>query len=268
MNTSGGFISIDRKIVDWEWYKDTNTKVLFLHLLFIANWKDGRFKGYEVPRGSVVTSIAHLAQGTGLSCQQVRTALKHLQTTGEITSKSTNRFTIVTLVKYGFYQNPTPRNGKLINKQSTNNQQSNNKQVTTIEQYNNNNNSNNNNNKNSLYERENFSPELVAQWAAEWHDPFGDINPVNYYTFIEGKARPNRKKVYFESWCRNVKHLVKISELNEAEAAAPASQSTSGTLPKRSEEEMSGEEWLAMMAEQERKKNALPESSEEGGGDV
>ena len=89
---------------------------------------------------------------------------------------------------------------------------------------------------------------------------------MNYYTYIEGMAKPNRKKAYFESWCRNVKHLVKISELNEAAAAAPASQDTSGTLPESGAEEMSGEEWLAMMAEQERKKNA--QSSEEGDGDV
>lgn len=266
MNTSGGFISIDRKIVDWEWYKDTNTKVLFLHLLFIANWKDGRFKGYEVPRGSVVTSIAHLAQGTGLSIKAVRTALKHLQMTHEVAIKKTNKFSIVTIEKYGFYQDPNNDRGKQKGRQKADKGQSKGNQRATIEQYNNN---NNNNNKNSLSERENFSPELVAQWAAEWHDPFGAINPVNYYTFIEGKAKPNRKKVYFESWCRNVKHLVKISELNEAAAAAPASQDTSSALQKRSAEEMSGEEWLAMMAEQERKKNALQKrSAEEGGGDV
>ncbi len=208
MNISGGFISIDRKIVDWEWYKETNTKTLFLHLLFIANWKDGRFKGYDVPRGSVVTSIAHLANDTGLTCQQVRTALKHLQKTGEVTSKSTNKFTIVTLVKYGFYQDPTPR----ANKQLTNKQQTTNKQVTTIEQYNNKNNSNNKNNKNSLSERENFSPELVAQWATEWYDPNGKIIPLKYYTYVMGCSRPNKKKERFESYCRNSLNLIKVSE--------------------------------------------------------
>lgn len=30
-----GFISIDRKIVNWEWYKDSSTKALFLHLLLL-----------------------------------------------------------------------------------------------------------------------------------------------------------------------------------------------------------------------------------------
>lgn len=213
MNISGGFISIDRKIVDWEWYKETNTKTLFLHLLFIANWKDGRFKGYDVPRGSVVTSIAHLANDTGLTCQQVRTALKHLQKTGEVTSKSTNKFTIVTLVKYGFYQDPIPR----TNKQLTNKQQTNNKQVTTIEQYNNKNNSNNNNNKNSLSERENFSPGLITQWASEWHDPNGKISPLKYYTYVMGCARPNKKKERFESYCRNTLNLIKVSEYTAPE---------------------------------------------------
>lgn len=150
-----GFISIDRKIVNWEWYKDANTKALFLHLIFIANWKDGRFKGYDIPRGSVVTSIAHLARDTGLTNQQVKTALKHLKNTGEITSTSTNKFTIITLVKYGFYQDTTPRSNKQANKQLTNKQQTTNKQLTTIEQYNNNNNNNNKNNSLSLREGEN-----------------------------------------------------------------------------------------------------------------
>ena len=80
----GGHIKIDRKILDWEWYSDINTCRLFIHLLLKANWKDGRFQGTEVPRGSLVTSYNSLAKDTGLSVKNVRTALNHLETTGEV----------------------------------------------------------------------------------------------------------------------------------------------------------------------------------------
>lgn len=220
-----GFISIDRKIVNWEWYKDANTKALFLHLIFIANWKDGRFKGYDIPRGSVVTSIAHLARDTGLTNQQVKTALKHLKNTGEITSTSTNKFTIVTLVKYGFYQDPTPRSNKQANKQLTNKQQTTNKQLTTIEQYNNNNNNNNKNNSLSLREGENekrereiFSEEVVAEWAKEFDDPEHKINPAGHVVYVESHGG-DKSKVSFDSYCINRLHLQKIKNKEQEEKA-------------------------------------------------
>ena len=76
------YVKISRKILEWEWYTDANTKVLFLHILLKANWKDGRFQGIEVPRGSFVTSLQNLAAETGLTVRNVRTALKHLENTG------------------------------------------------------------------------------------------------------------------------------------------------------------------------------------------
>lgn len=123
----GNFIKINRSILDWEWYQDTNTKCLFLHLLLKANWKDARFKGYDVPRGSLVTSIEKLSEETGLSVRQVRTALSHLQRTGEVTSKSTNKFTIINIVKYSVFQDIEPTN-RQTNRQSNDNQKANNRQ--------------------------------------------------------------------------------------------------------------------------------------------
>lgn len=100
----GGHIKIDRKILDWEWYSDINTCRLFIHLLLKANWKDGRFQGIEVPRGSLVTSRANLALETGLSERMVRTALEHLKTTGEVTIKTHPKFTVITVKNYIRYQ--------------------------------------------------------------------------------------------------------------------------------------------------------------------
>ena len=134
-----GFVIVDKKIMEWEWYKDVYTYKLFTHALWKANWKGGNFKGVEVPRGSFVTSLSKLAEESGLTIQQTRTALKHLNLTGELTDKSYSKFRIVTVNNYDMYQSPN----SLSNNQLTSNQQATNKQLTTIEQYNNNNNDNN-----------------------------------------------------------------------------------------------------------------------------
>ena len=38
-----GFIKIYRQLLEWEWYTDTNTKVLFLHCLLKANFKTKKY---------------------------------------------------------------------------------------------------------------------------------------------------------------------------------------------------------------------------------
>lgn len=79
-----GYIKLDRKILEWEWYTDVNTCKLFLHMMLKANWKDGEYRGVEVPQGAFVSSYTELAQETGLSVKNIRTALKHLENTGEV----------------------------------------------------------------------------------------------------------------------------------------------------------------------------------------
>jgi DNA-binding transcriptional regulator YhcF (GntR family) len=69
-----------------------------------ANIDDVEWCGMVIKRGSLVSSIRHLATQTGLTEQQVRTALKHLVSTKEITKLSRKSFTIVTLVNYDKYQ--------------------------------------------------------------------------------------------------------------------------------------------------------------------
>lgn len=128
---SFGFIAIHRKMVDWEWYCDLNTKSLFIHLLLKANYKRKRWQGNRIDRGQLVTSIKSLSSETGISEQSVRTSLNKLKSTGEITTKSTNRFTIVTVCNYETYQSQSCETNNPSNDQSTINQQSTNKQLTT-----------------------------------------------------------------------------------------------------------------------------------------
>lgn len=84
----GSYIKLSRGLLDWEWYSDINTTRAFIHMLLKANWRDGNFKGVPVPRGSFVSSIGKLANETGLTEREIRTAISHLKTTGEVTSKT------------------------------------------------------------------------------------------------------------------------------------------------------------------------------------
>ena len=79
------FIKLDRNIVNWRWYKEPNTMRVFLHLLLTANIRDYDFRYDTIHRGEVAVSIGNLGKSTGLSYDQVRTALTHLKDTNEIT---------------------------------------------------------------------------------------------------------------------------------------------------------------------------------------
>lgn len=125
------WISIHRKFKDWQWYKNINVKTLFLHLLLKANFKDNYWKDVFVKRGQFITSIEHLAEETGLTVQQTRTALSKLKSTHEITIKTTSKYSLITIEKYDFYQRNNKKATNTLTNEITNNQQTNNKQITT-----------------------------------------------------------------------------------------------------------------------------------------
>lgn len=122
-----GFVKLHRRIFEWEWYTDNNVKSLFLHCLLKANHTRKNWHGVVIERGSFITSYEKLAYELNLSVQQIRTAIKKLKLTNEITYHSTSQYSVITINNYNQYQDDNRQNDKLI----TNQQQSNNKQVTT-----------------------------------------------------------------------------------------------------------------------------------------
>ena len=128
-----GYIKIHRKMREWGWYSEPNTKAVFLHFLLTANFKDTEWKGTTIKAGQTVFGRKELAKTLGMTVQQVRTAVQHLKITNEITTYSTNRFTVVTVVNWEKYQLcddeiTNKSTSKLTNKQPTSNQQTTNKQ--------------------------------------------------------------------------------------------------------------------------------------------
>ena len=101
---NNGFFVIHRQIKDWRWWHNNTARGIWFYLLAEANWKDGWFMGERVPRGSLATSTASLAEQTGVSESTVRRWLKKFENDGQITRQATNRFTIINITNYRAFQ--------------------------------------------------------------------------------------------------------------------------------------------------------------------
>ena len=99
-----GWIKLHRIITEWEWYDDSNTFRLFIHLLLKANSKDAIWRGEPIKRGQLITSIAHLSEELKLSVKQIRISINKLKRTNEVASARANNSTRLTINKYDSYQ--------------------------------------------------------------------------------------------------------------------------------------------------------------------
>jgi len=129
-----GWIKLHRSLLDWEWYTDANTMRLFTHLLLTVNYEPKNWRGIDIKRGQIITSVDKLSQQIGLSSQKIRTSLSKLKSTNDITIKTTNRNTLVGITNYDIYQSKSDEVTSQLTSNSTNKQQSNNNQITTTKE--------------------------------------------------------------------------------------------------------------------------------------
>lgn len=205
-----GYIRLHRSLLDWEWYKNIPVRILFEHCLLKANFQDRKWQGIEIKRGSFLTSLEKLAIETGLTVQQVRTAIKKLKTTGELTCETTSQHSIITINCYDVYQAEQQTN----NKQITSNQQTNNKQITT--------NNNEKNDKNDKNEEEEEKKAATSTSLVEQNFEFSEENPErlddlkNFYGEYKNVHLTNVQYDKLKCLCLNDKLLNGlINELSE-----------------------------------------------------
>lgn len=135
-----GWITLHRKIQQWEWYDDTPTRSIFIDLLLSASYNEYQWHGVTIKRGQVPFGRLEASRRLGLSEQSIRTAIKKLKSTNEITTSSTNRYTLITIVNYDKYQcdegEDNQQSNQQSNIQSTSNQPAINQQLTTTNKVN------------------------------------------------------------------------------------------------------------------------------------
>lgn len=198
-----GYIKLFRKLQQWEWYTDSTTLHLFIHLIIGANHKPKQWQGIEILRGQFIAGRKSLSEQTGISEQSIRTALNNLKATHEITVKSTNKYSVITICNYDTYQNCNIE----TNQQLTNNQPATNQQLTTT-----NNDKNDKNDKNTTSTSDSLNDKLSPvspkkksipedSLAYLWNSICTNLPKViEYSTKRENKEKVRLKEREIDSW--------------------------------------------------------------------
>lgn len=105
----GSYIKLHRKFLNWGWYDTDTTKMLFIHLLLIATWKEATWHGIKLKPGELIRTNENLAKEMKKSVQQIRTAISNLRSTEEITVRFERGNRIITIKNWGLYQNNNSR---------------------------------------------------------------------------------------------------------------------------------------------------------------
>ena len=163
---NNGWIKLHRKLVEWEWFKKSEMVHLFLYFMLLANHEEKKWSGQTIERGQFITGRFSLSENTGISEQTIRTCINKLKSTNEITTKSTNKYTIITITKYDDYQKDDKKSTNKLTYGLTNNQPTTNQQLTT--------NKNDKNDKNDKKDTAEPSSALIPQIIKS----FEGINPA------------------------------------------------------------------------------------------
>jgi predicted transcriptional regulator len=193
-----GWIKLHRSLLGWEWYGDINVKVTFLHLILSANHAPKKWRGIDIGRGQLWTSIGNLAKEIGLSEKQTRNSLKKLESTNEISIKGASNGTMITVCKYDSYQDIKEDKGERKGKQKANEGQ------TKGEQWATNKNDNNTNNEKEIKkyfedEKLNTMFEDFIEHRKQMKKPMTDRSITMHVNKLNDESVPNAIKMIEKS---------------------------------------------------------------------
>ena len=130
-----GYIKLWRKSLESPTWDNPNVWRLWCWCLMKAAHKQVKlligFKELILEPGQLIFGRKKCAIETGISEQTVRTCLQALKSTSNITIKSTNRFSIISIINWDSYQVNEYEINQQKDQQITNNQPATNQQLTT-----------------------------------------------------------------------------------------------------------------------------------------
>lgn len=166
-------------------------RYVFLYLFSNANYLDGKTapKNFNNPvvRGQLVTGLKVISEATGYTFQQIRSSLEWLICNKQITSKSTNKGRLITILDYDKFQSYEQAEQQTdfpeINKQITNKQQHH-KNIRIKES--------------KIYTPHPFDLNLYTSWKS-----FAESNSTT--------SKPNEK-----TWCETFRKIRTIDKIPES----------------------------------------------------
>ena len=200
-----GWITLHRKFLTWEWFDKPEMVQLFIWLLLNANYADKKWQGQVIKRGQILTTTPKIMEALRLTERQTRTCISRLKSTGEVSVKTTNRFTIITICNYDRYQNDNLANDGQNDRQNvtqaTDNRRTSdglyNDILNVSKQINNNNNNNISVCVNSAHTREDKERDLIFQifFFKNFINPAAEVERFYNHYEAQGWERGNGQKI-------------------------------------------------------------------------
>ncbi len=105
-NKAGGYIGLFRSLLNWEYAEDDAIFSCFVKLLLAVNYKDNKWCGEVIKRGSIIGSIDTLCIILHMKKDKLRRCLNALSECGAITVMvKPNTYHLIVVNNYNIYQN-------------------------------------------------------------------------------------------------------------------------------------------------------------------
>jgi len=119
-----GYIRLWRKSLDAGWIKNHKLWAFWSYCLMKASWKEydaivGLQRVHLMP-GQFIFGRKKATEETGLTEREIRTIIDFLKKCGNVTIKTTNKFSIITIVNWPIYQGGETENDQLNDQQVAN----------------------------------------------------------------------------------------------------------------------------------------------------
>lgn len=203
-----GYVKLWRKTLDSGILQHPTAWQVFGYLLLMANSKPHRriIAGVmtEAKPGEVITGRERLAEELGLSVQQIRTALNLLKKLEIVTIKSTNKYSVISLVNWDRYQQHEPA-GQPASPPAG--QPAPNQHLTTEQ------------------EVKNINTPTLSSLRSERASPTGKTFPQEFLDFWSAYPKKTGKDAAYRAWQtkKRERRLPAIDDLLEAVRKAKAS---------------------------------------------
>ena len=134
-----GYVRLWRKSLDAGWIKNHKLWVFWTYCLLKASHKEyNAIVGLQVVHllpGQFIFGLRVASKETGLTIREIRTIIDFLRKAGNLTIKTTNKYSVITIINWPTYQGDDSRNDTLNDKQVANKWQHTNTITTVLRKF-------------------------------------------------------------------------------------------------------------------------------------
>lgn len=187
-----GWIKLHRQVLDNGWLKKHKIFIFWTYCLLKAVHKETKViissEEIELKPGQFIFGRKKAAKDLNLSEQEIRTCIKFLKRAGNITVKSTNHYSLISVVKWNFYQNEHLDYNQQNNQHLTSSQPS----LNHIKKY-----------KNNKIQKNEDNKDIFMESSIE-------LRLSSLLLSLIRKRKPDFKEPNLQEWAREIDLMIRI----------------------------------------------------------